>query len=584
MAKLKAGETFLLIDVGHVLTHAAYVTKVEGMARLAAVAEANTTGRTSRNGLLEGVRRATANLEVLIGRQMLDTAGTLRRPTDSDGHGVDGAVVTTSLARPLRVALVGLTRDFSLSSVLRAVTVPYLSVTRMVCLETSARRWESEDLEALVVDPPDAVVLVGGVDGGPVAPVRDMGEMLSAAYSVLPDDMRPVVIFAGNWRAQRPLIAALTRVTELRVVGNVRPSAHTENLAELRAALAELYHERGLGGADELQALGEWADAEVMHDLDAMARTLRFVARRYELGKGVLGVDLGGSGTRVLLVRPEGTSLTWSSPYGTGAGLAGLREIGDPTAVVRWMHHPLSWAEVWDWLSNVEVRPAGVPQTDEDWDLQQASAREVLSRAWMSAEAAWAEYPEDGHAAAEASVVVARGTALNHARTPGQAALMLMDGLELAGLVRLSLDWANLLPGLAGLARLNPRAALEVLDSDGLLELGTLVAPSGSPKADGDALKVRMMVQGEARADLTVPAGSIRRLRLGVNERARLELYPARGLDLGIGRRGRGAVAEVRGGALGVIIDARGRPLQVPRSDLERSEALQIWQREIEEE
>ena len=177
MAEDKPGETFLFVDVGHVLIHAAYVTKVEGVARLVALAEANTTHKPGRNGLLEGVRRATANLEVLVGRQLLDATGALRRPSDGDGHGVDGAVLTTSLAAPLRVALVGLTRDFSLASAVRAVTVPYVTLVRTVCLETSARRWESEDLEALVGDPPDAVVLVGGVDGGPVAPVRDMGEI-----------------------------------------------------------------------------------------------------------------------------------------------------------------------------------------------------------------------------------------------------------------------------------------------------------------------------------------------------------------------------------------------------------------------
>jgi len=577
-----AGQAYLLIDVGHVLTHAAYVANVEGVARLVALTEASTTSRAG-GGLLEGVRRATANLELVVGRRLLDAAGEIRRPSDADGHGVDGVALTTSLVPSLRVVLAGLTRDLSLASAARAATTPYVTLVRTICLEMSVRRWESEDLEVLVEHPPDVVVLVGGVDGGPVAPIRDMGEMLSAAYSVLPEGMRPVVIFAGNERAHRSLIAALSGVIELRLVPNVRPAVHTENLAELRAALARLFQRQGIGGSEDLRLLGQWAGANVMYDLDAMARTLRFMTRRHGLSKGVLGVDLGGSGTRVLLVRPEGVALTWASPCGTGAGLAALRALGDPTAVVRWMHHPLSWAEVWDRLSNVEVRPTGVPQTDEDWDLQQASAREALSRTWIGARAAWASYPGDGQATGSADVILARGTALNHAQTPGQAALVLLDALEPAGLLRLALDWANLLPGLSALAQANARAAVEVLDNDGLLELGTLVAPSGSLKAGTEALKVRMLVQGETRADVTVPAGTIRRLPLGVNERARLELYPARGLHLEVGRRGHGVVAEVRGGTLGVIIDTRGRPLRLPDEETERCQALEAWQREIDE-
>ncbi|MDI7275567.1 MAG: glutamate mutase L, partial [Anaerolineae bacterium] len=315
---------------------------------------------------------------------------------------------------------------------------------------------------------------------------------------------------------------------------------------------------------------------------DAMARTLRFLGRRYSLGKGMLGVDVGGNGSRLLLVRPQGEALTWASPYGCGAAVAALRELRDPTAVIRWMHHPLSWAEVWDRLSNVEVRPAGVPQSEEDWDLQQASVRESLGRAWSDALEAWSWKRREGPICDQADVVVARGSVFNRARTPGRAALMLIDALQLTGLVRLTLDWANLLPGLAGLARTDPLAAVQVLDHDGLMDLGTLVAPSGSGRAGADALKVRMFVDGELRAETVVPAGSIRKLPLGVNEAARLELYPAHGFDLASDRPGRAGVAEVRGGALGVIIDARGRPLQLPADEDERARALEAWEREID--
>ena len=581
MADGTAAGTYLLVDVGHVLTHVAYVAPVEGVARLVALAEASTTNALADGGLLEGVRRAIANLHVLIGRQILEPSGELKRPSDDDGHGVDGVVLTTSLAPTLRVAVVGLTRDLSLASAVRAATLPYVTIVRTICLESSTRRWETEDLQALAGDPPDAVVMVGGIDGGPVAPIRDMGEMLSAAYSVLPEGARPVMIFAGNARAHRPLIAAFSGVTDLRLVANVRPTAQSESLEELRATLTRLFYARQVSQAEELQAVSRWAQSVILSDLDAMARSLRFLARRYSLGKGLLGVDVGGNGSRVLLVRPQGEALTWTSPFGCGAAVAALRDLGDPTAVMRWMHHRLSWAEVWDRLSNVEVRPAGVPQTEEDWDLQQASARESLRRTWSGALAAWGQ----GRAEAicqEADVVVARGSVLNRARTPGCAALMLIDALQLTGLVRLTLDWANILPGLAGLARTDGLSAVQVLDYDGLMDLGTLVAPAGWGRAGTPALRARMLVQGELRAEVSVPAGSIRRLPLGVNEMAQLELYPARGFDLGAGRPGRPGVAEVRGGALGVIIDARGRPLQLPADEAERARALETWEREID--
>ncbi len=583
MSENKAEEAYLLIDVGHVLTHAAYVAMVEGTARLVALATASTTPTAGGATLLTGVRRAIGDLESLVGRQMLDSAGELRRPSDGDGHGVDGVVLTTSLAPPLRVALVGLTSDFSLDSAFRAASVPHVALVRTVSLDSATRRWETEDLQALVEQPPDVVVLVGGVDGGPVAPIRSMGEALSAAYSVLPENIRPAIVFAGNERAHKPLIAAFSGVADLRLVANVRPLAHKENLGDLRSEIAHLFYRRELSQPDELRALGQWAGANVMYDLDATARTLRFAAQRYGLSQGVLSFDVGGSGTRMLLVPPQGAALTWAGPYGTGSGLAALRQMGDPTAVIRWLHYPLSWAEVWDRLSNVEVRPAGVPQSDEDWDLQQASTREVLRRSWLSARTLWAGHMPGGQAVASADMLIARGTVFSHAHTPAQAALMLIDALQPAGVLRLALDWGDLVPGLSGLAQLNPLAAVQVFDNDALFELGTLVAPRGSARAGSKALQVRLTVRGETRAELTVRAGSIHRLPLGVNERGRLELYPAHGFDLGMGRRGHSGVAEVRGGELGIIVDARGRPLVLPADDTDRRAVLEAWQREIEE-
>ncbi len=575
------GEVYLLIDVGHVLTHAAYISRVEGTARLAAVAEVSTTATAMQGGLLDGVRRATANLELLVGRQVLDRTGALRQPRDGDGHGVDGVVATASLTPPLRVMVVGLTRELSLASAVRAASLPYVSLERTISLEGSGDSWDAEDLEALVQQPPDVVVIVGGTDGGPVSPIREIGEALSTAYSLLAAPQRPAIVFAGNEQAARPLQAAFAGIIEVSVVANVRPSAEKENLGGLQSELSRLFYGR-LGLSEGLRQLSEWAGVGIRHDLDALARTLRFMACRHGLVRGALGVDAGGNGSRVLWVRPQEPALNWAAPYGAGSGLGALRQLNDPSAVVRWMRHPISWAEAWDRLSNIEVRPGGVPETEEDWDLQQAVVREALGATWAGAVAAWASYAGD-RLPGEADMVVARGTAFHHARTPGQAALMLLDALQPTGLVRLALDWANLLPGLSGLAERDPEAAVQVYDNDALLELGTLVAPSGAPRLGTRALRARLTVAGQARVELDVPAGCIRRLPLGVNERGRLELYPAGGLDVGLGRRGRGGVVEVRGGALGIIIDARGRPLRVPGDDEARRAALEAWQREIDE-
>jgi hypothetical protein len=363
----------------------------------------------------------------------------------------------------------------------------------------------------------------------------------------------------------------------------VRPTPHTENLGDLRAELSSLFYSREISRPAALQHLSRWADSPILYDVDALAHTLRFMVRRYALSRGILGVDIGGNGSRTLLVHGEGPALTWAAPYGTGAGLAALRELGNPMAVVRWMCHPLSWAEVWDRLSNIELRPTGIPQSDEDWDLQQASAREALNRAWLAAWQAWGYAEGEALGASAADMIVARGTVLSHARTPAEAALVVIDALQPSGLQRLALDWANTLPGLTGLAQLDALAAVQTFDSDSLLELGTLVAPRFTAGIGSRTLRARLFVNDELRGELAVPAGSIRRLPLGANESGRLELRLPRGTDLGLGKRGRNMVVQVRGGALGVIIDMRGRPLALPVDEAERCQTLEAWRHGIEE-
>jgi hypothetical protein len=53
-------------------------------------------------------------------------------------------------------------------------------------------------------------------------------------------------------------------------------------------------------------------------------------------------------------------------------------------------------------------------------------------------------------------------------------------------------------------------------------------------------------------------------------------LTPARGWDVGAGK-GHAVEATLRGGTGGVILDGRGRPLELPANDRERVARLVEW-------
>ena len=59
-------------------------------------------------------------------------------------------------------------------------------------------------------------------------------------------------------------------------------------------------------------------------------------------------------------------------------------------------------------------------------------------------------------------------------------------------------------------------------------------------------------------------------------QRAKLDLHPRSGFDVGEGG-GKSMELEVTGGVVGIIVDARGRPLQIPQDGDQRTRKLQEW-------
>ena len=78
----------------------------------------------------------------------------------------------------------------------------------------------------------------------------------------------------------------------------------------------------------------------------------------------------------------------------------------------------------------------------------------------------------------------------------------------------------------------------------------------------------------EARAE--VKFGGLEILPLPSGQTGRLSLQPLHRADAGLGA-GRSGSVPVTGGAMGVIIDARGRPLQLPSDPVRRRELMKRW-------
>jgi hypothetical protein len=136
-----------------------------------------------------------------------------------------------------------------------------------------------------------------------------------------------------------------------------------------------------------------------------------------------------------------------------------------------------------------------------------------------------------------------------------------------------------LISQLGAIATVSPIAAVQVNENDAVLHrLGTCVVPYGNMRQGDVALRVGVEYSDRRQVLVDVTAGTIEVIPLRLNEQALLTLTPAPTVDVGLGPGERARAAEeIDGGLIGLIIDARGRPLQLPTDETERQARLLQW-------
>jgi hypothetical protein len=548
------------------MTKVILIDTIDGQYRFVAQGEALSTIESPRADVLLGVRHAIGQIEEATGRLLLDEQGQLITPEQASGNGVDAFVATTSAAAPLRLILAGLTYNVSIESARRAISSTYALVEDTISLDDGAQR-ERRSAEAririLQRHQPDIVFIVGGT--------------VALACSIMDGAARPRIVFAGNKEA-RPLVAEiLGSKGELRAIDNVRPALDVENVAAAQEEIDTLYRERKMARIPGFGGLSAWSSVAVLPTARAFGYLIQYLARQYSLN--VVGVDIGGATVTVAgVIDGHFTSIS-RSDLGLGHNVAGVSTEAGLENISRWLPFDMEVTEARNIIANKQLRPTTVPQTRRELLLEQAIAREALRLTLVEARQRWIGRPSAPYPGLSPflDLIVGGGGVLAHAPHYGQAALILLDVLQPLGVSSLALDVTSMAASLGVTAAIEPLAAAQVMERDGFLSLGTVVAPVGTAREGEIALKLKITYDDGRALEMEVPYGSLEVLPLTTGHKATLELRPTRKFDIGLGAKGKGATTELEGGAVGVIIDARGRPLSLPATREEQQAKIQEW-------
>ncbi len=573
-------ESILALDCGSTVTQALLIDRIDGQYRVVARGEAPSTVEPPWNDVMASVRQAVTRLYEVTGWPLLNERGQIIRP-ERQGGGVDTVVAITSASEPLRLVLTGVMQDVSLASAKHALLTSYATVEGVVSLNRRNGSVLNDDVEGqlrLIQElKPDAVVIVGGVDGGANRPVLQSAEAVALACVTLPENDRPPVIYAGNAELRPQIAEVVGANAELRAVDNVRPSMELENPAPLQAEIEELYQQRKMGRLPGFGTLASWSPVQVLPVAKAFAYSIQYLARLD--GINVLGVDVGGATVTVAAMVDEQLDLTIRSDLGLSYNAPRLFDQLPVESVLRWLPFEMDPTDIRNVLCNKSLRYRTVPQTRRELLLEQAVAREILRLTLASIMPRWPRGESRLYSdfLPKFHLIVGRGGVLSCAPSYGQAALILLDALQPVGVTGLALDKIGLVAPLGAVAMVNPLAAAQVMERDALLNLGTVVAPLGTAREGEIALTFKIEYEDGRSLEVEVPYGSLEVIPLPTGQTADLELRPTRRFDVGLGIRGQAGMTKVEGGIIGIIIDARGRPLPIAPDLEEQRERMQRW-------
>jgi uncharacterized protein (TIGR01319 family) len=577
--------SILATDCGSTTTKAILIEKRGGEYRLVNRGEAPTTVEAPFDDVTIGVLNATRELEDLTGRQLIHD-GKILTPQLDEKRGVDLYLSTSSAGGGLQMMVMGVVRQMSAESAQRAALGAGAIIMDVIAIDDGRKDYQK--IQRLRELRPDIVLLSGGTDGGTITHLVELAELLIAA------DPRPrfgtmnlPVIFAGNKDARDEIRRLLGERFDLRIVDNLRPSLDRENLGPAREAIHELFLEHVMQQAPGYSKLMTWTSADIMSTPNAVGKIMVTIAE--QRGINILGVDIGGATTDVFSVFGGNYTRTVSANLGMSYSICNVMLEAGIQNIRRWLPFDIEEYEVRNRLRNKMIRPTTIPQTYEDLLLEQAVAREALRLAFTHhkqlarglkgvqqqrtiGEAL--EQTETGKTLVQMmalDMIIGSGGVLSHAPKRAQAALMMMDAYQPEGVTMLAVDSIFMMPQLGVLSTVHPEAAAQVFDRDCLIRLGSCVAPVGQGKEGEPCLTIEYNGKSE-----TFRYGELRVLPLGVGETLQATLKPARGFDVGAGR-GRPVEATLEGGVVGVVVDTRGRPLQLPADDTTRRRKLIDW-------
>ena len=558
-------KSYLIADVGTTNTTVTLFDVALGSYRLLACATAPTTMAEPWLDISQGIRQAVQQISAVTGRRLFNKRGDIIRPMRQDGTGVDLFTAVFSAPSLLRTMIVGLSEDVSLHAAQLVLAANYTDVVGQ--FDPSDNRHKGKQLQVFLEANPDLVLIAGGVDGGASTRLLELLDIVRLGMKLMEEATKPTIIFAGNKALREQLTTIFGSETAVHIADNIHPTLTQQNLDNAIALVSEQYQSQKIRPLPGMREVIDWSQLPFQPTAHAFAAIIQYFAALHR--GNVLGIDLGSSKVALVSVVNDKTSITVRSDLGMGHTAVNCLTVVSPADINRWLPDPISEDEIINWVQNKVLYPQTIPTSEKAVSLEYAIAREMIRQA--------ADQPLSLEANVPAfRLLVAHGATLTNAPSIGHAVLTLLDALEPTGIFSVLIDKQGVLPALGTIAPHDPLVVVQSLENGALLNAGWVIAPVGKTTLGQKAVTVTIELPDERPLQVNVEYGGIERIPLAPGKSAKVTIKPERRFDIGFGY-GKKKTVTLFGGMLGIVIDARGRPINLKRKKTTVHQLVQQW-------
>ncbi len=541
--------------------------------RLIATAESETTASFPFNDIREGIMQSVDRIQQITGRTLVDGDLNLIIPCQPDGSGIDYLAVTYGFINLISTITIGLLESVSLESLNRLISMSHLN--HLDQFNSSDPRKIEEILSILANQHPNIVVIAGGTDQGATNSIIKQIDMMRFLIRILPAENKPQILFIGNKQVQQKIVDSNNENLRIDFAPNIRPSIDNENLTPALNKISFLISEfmnQKMGGFQDVSNNCKSPPLPISHATSIMTN---FLSRlNHEHDTSILYIDLNREGIIISAGYDGKTAIEVSQFPFDSKNSSQLFEF-PVKDIPKWSAVSLTEEDVKFYLWNKSIHPKIVPETEKQLAIEMSFNKIMIARQLNKLFQNWPSIPTNFNQ------IIVSGELFSNFLSPEDAILTLLDSLQPTGMTKFFLDRHGILPVLGAIAPSNRFLPVQLIESSAIALISQVISIKSNEKLGNPLMRFLIEFENGEKKEIIINKGSLFSIPLNPGQKVKGTILPLGKFEIENLNRDFEKGLILQGGLCGVIIDARGRPVLLPKNDSQRLELLQKWQFDI---